>query len=157
LLLAGLAAALGLAAIVLFALTRRRGIRSDDELAEYEPAYEPTYEPEAEPVAAPSTGRAELVTPTFAPPKAWSEPRTPQARPAEAHAASLNRQALIDRMVAADPDANNPFTSPSARRRRARLMLQSMESDRWDDAELAPGFDWREMAQATAEREDATA
>jgi hypothetical protein len=151
-LLAGLAAVLGLAAIALFAITRRRGTRVDDELIEYETFYEP----EAEPVPTTPTRSAALVTPAFTPPQVWNEPRTPRTQPAEDRAAaSLNRQALIERMVAAEPDANNPFTSPGARRRRARLMLQSMESDRWDDAELAPGFDWREMAQAAAEREDA--
>lgn len=36
-----------------------------------------------------------------------------------------NREAAIARMVAAAPDAANPFTSRKARRRRARLILQS--------------------------------
>ena len=59
-------------------------------------------------------------------------------------------------MVAAEPDANNPFTSAKARRRRARLMLQSMDNNRWDDTELEPGFDWREQARATQARETET-
>jgi hypothetical protein len=36
------------------------------------------------------------------------------------------RRALIDRMVAAKPDRANPFHTPRARRRRARLILQSL-------------------------------
>ncbi|AKH41975.1 outer membrane biosynthesis protein TonB [Altererythrobacter atlanticus] len=37
------------------------------------------------------------------------------------------RDALIKRMIAARPDRANPFTSPKARRRRARLILQSLD------------------------------
>lgn len=39
------------------------------------------------------------------------------------------RADLIDRMVASPPDAINPFTSRKARRRRARLIVQSMRHD----------------------------
>ena len=52
-----------------------------------------------------------------------------------------DRQDLIDRMVAAEPDEANPFTSPKARRRRARLILQARENGQPDDA--AKPFDWR--------------
>lgn len=45
---------------------------------------------------------------------------------AVAPASPSEREALLDRMVAAAPDAANPFTSRKARRRRARLILQSM-------------------------------
>ena len=148
LLLAGLAGALGLGAIGLFAATRRRRVEPDNAMVEYEPVSEP-----AEPVLAPPTPSPSLTTPAFTPLAAWSEPHAPLAQPADNRAMNLNRDALLRRMVAAEPEANNPFTSGKARRRRARLMLQSLESDRWDDAELAPGFDWREMAQAVEERE----
>ena len=148
LLLAGLAGALGLGAIGLFAATRRRRVSPDDTVVEYEPVSEA-----AEPVAEAPQRNATLAAPTFSPLAAWSEPRVPQAQPSDRSALNFNRAALIDRMVAAEPDANNPFTTNKARRHRARLMLQSMESDRWDDAELAPGFDWREMAHAVEERE----
>ena len=148
LLLAGLAGALGLGAIGLFAATRRRRISPDDTVVEYEPVSEP-----AEPVAEVPQRYATLAAPAFTPLAAWSEPRVPQAQPSDRSAPNLNRAALLDRMVAAEPDANNPFTTAKARRHRARLMLQSLESDRWDDAELAPGFDWREMAQAVEEHE----
>ena len=148
LLLAGLAGALGLGAIGLFAATRRRKIDPVDTVA--------TFEPKAlsvEPVVAVPQRYATLVSPAFTPLPAWNEPRVPLAHPTDSRALNLNRSALIARMVAGEPDANNPFTSGKARSRRARLMLQSMENNRWEDAELAPGFDWREMAQATQERE----
>lgn len=148
LLLAALAAALGLGAIGLAAATRRRRTKPDDTLAEYEPVTSPV-----EPVAAAPQRPATLVSPAFTPLAAWSEPRAPQPQPSDSRALNLNRAALLDRMVAAEPDMNNPFTSAKGRRRRARLMLQSMDNHRWEDAELAPGFDWREMAQATQERE----
>ena len=150
LLFAGLAGALGLGAIGLFAATRRRRpIATDDNLVAYEPVSDPS---EVEPHR-----YATLVSPAFTPLPAWSEPRTPLAQQSDSRALNLNRSALIDRMVAAEPDTNNPFTSAKGRRHRARLMLQSMDSQRWDDAELAPGFDWREMAQAVEKRETADA
>ena len=152
LLLAGLAGALGLGAIGLFAATRRRRVTPDDTVAEYEPVSEPV-----EPVAEAPQRYATLAAPAFTPLKAWSEPRVPQTQPVDSRALNLNRAALLDRMVAAQPDANNPFTSGKARRHRARLMLQSLDSQRWDDAELAPGFDWREMAEAVEKRETITA
>ena len=152
LLLAGLAGVLGLGAIGLFAATRRRRVELDDAVVEYEPVTAP-----AESILAPPTPSPLLTTPAFTPLAAWSEPHAPLAHPAETRALDLNRTALIARMVAAEPDANNPFVSRKARRRRARLMLQSLENNRWEDAELAPGFDWREMAQAVAERETVTA
>ena len=148
LLLAGLAGALGLGAIGLFAATRRRKVALDEPVVEYEPVSEPD-----QPVAETPQRYATLAAPAFTPLKAWSEPRVPQTQPVDSRALNLNRAALLDRMVAAEPDANNPFTSGKARRKRARLMLQSMDSQRWDDAELAPGFDWREMAQAVEKRE----
>ena len=41
-------------------------------------------------------------------------------------ATPTEREALIERIVASPPDAANPFTSRKARRRRARIMVQSM-------------------------------
>lgn len=43
-----------------------------------------------------------------------------------APASADERAELIERMVAAAPDDANPFTSRKARRRRARLIMQSM-------------------------------
>ena len=149
LLLAGLAGALGLGAIGLFVATRRRRpVEAADTVAEYE-----SESITAEPVGETPQRYATLAAPAFTPLAAWSEPRVSHAQPTDYRALNLNRSALIGRMVAAEPDANNPFTSGKARRRRARIMLQSLDNQRWEDAELAPGFDWREMAQATHERE----
>jgi len=55
------------------------------------------------------------------------------------------RQALLDRMVAAEPDEANPFTSPKARRKRARLILQAREAEQ---GETQP-FDWRTYEPST--------
>ena len=38
------------------------------------------------------------------------------------------RQLLLDRMIAAQPDEANPFRSHKARARRARLIMQWMDS-----------------------------
>lgn len=146
LLLAGFAGALGLGAIGLFAATRRRRPIVADETQD-------AYEPASEPAAMVPQRNATLVSPAFTPLPAWSEPHAPLAQPSDSRALNLNRSALIDRMAAAEPDTNNPFTSGKARRHRARLMLQSMENNRWEDAELVAGFDWREMAQAAQQRE----
>lgn len=158
--IAGLLAALGLGGIGLLATRRRR--RVSDEVAPviipHEPAPVPTARAEspvpsfaAAPLAAQPVMQQQATQPART---AWQEPRRTAAAPA---ATRLNREALLDRMVAAEPDANNPFTSGKARRRRARLMLQSMDNNRWDDAELESGFDWREQARATQARESISA
>jgi len=157
--IAGLLAALGLGGIALFAVRRRR--RQPDEVEPAMVAEEPI------PVVPPRA--AQIPAPAFTPARAftapvmtlqqstqqtrpmWQEPRRAATAPVSAQA--NNRQALLERMVAAEPDANNPFTSAKARRRRARLMLQSMDDQRWDNTELSPGFDWREQARATREQE----
>jgi len=51
------------------------------------------------------------------------------------------RERLLDRMVAAQPDEANPFTSAKARRKRARIILQARESEQGQQSS-AP-FDWR--------------
>lgn len=57
--------------------------------------------------------------------------------PAVAPADASERDALLNRMVAAAPDAANPFTSRKARRRRARLILQSMPTQPKDRIEVS--------------------
>lgn len=105
----GVAATLLVLGGVAFAATRRRRVWEQD--ADFVPPVvnRPATRPMAErpiqterPAAAP--GMASTAAPTSAD----------------------DRAALIERMVAAAPDASNPFTSAKARRRRARLIVQSM-------------------------------
>jgi hypothetical protein len=61
------------------------------------------------------------------------------------------RDALLNRMVAARPDRANPFTSPLQRRRRAKLILQSLGTDfsdrePWIDLSQYPQ-NWPELAR----------
>ena len=170
--LAGLLAALGLGGLALFVARRRR---KPDEVAEVIVAHEPipVLPPRAAALKPVLTPAPAFMAPAmslqqFAQPAtqdatgtvgqqiarpAWQEPRRAAAAPNLGQSSQLNREALLTRMVAAEPDANNPFTSGKARRRRARLMLQSMDNHRWDDADLAEGFDWREQARATRQLE----
>jgi len=64
------------------------------------------------------------------------------------------RDALIQRMVAARPDRANPFTSPIQRRKRAKLILQSLGRDfgdhePWIDLSQYPQ-NWPELARKQA-------
>jgi len=60
------------------------------------------------------------------------------------------RQALLERMVAAAPDEANPFVSPKARRKRARIILQARDyREREADA---GGFDWRTHRSSVTQR-----
>lgn len=163
--IAGLLAALGLGGIGLFAARRRR--RQPEEVT-------PAIVAHASAPATTPRPMQPMPSPTFVAPAmalrptvsqnaqgtarpAWQEPRRADAAPSSTQARQLNREALLVRMVAAKPDANNPFTSAQGRRRRARLMLQSMDNQRWDDAELAPGFDWREQARGARAQETVSA
>ncbi len=87
---------------------------------------------------APAAGAAPAWSPM--PVKAPAEARV--QTPAAARAipsASEDRQAVLERMVAAPPDKENPFTSRKARRRRARILLQHRERQQAQES----GFDWR--------------
>ncbi|MFD2578135.1 hypothetical protein ACFSTD_04890 [Novosphingobium colocasiae] len=67
-----------------------------------------------------------------------------------------DRQALLDQMVAAEPDALNPFGSRKARLRRARLILQHREHLQTQ----GKPFDWRTYRPTSgqpADREPAVA
>jgi hypothetical protein len=67
-----------------------------------------------------------------------SEPGLPHAGAAIALPRKMpesfqEREALIERMVAAGPDRANPFTTPVKRRKRAKLILQSLGRDFGDE------------------------
>jgi hypothetical protein len=137
----GILAALGIAGIGIAAMRRRRR----------DPVYEDAeYETEplapaavAEPVPAPAPVMEAALpvaeeVPTYVAPVAAEAPPTP--RPAFAGETSTailkaaplpetaeERQELLDRMVAAEPDEGNPFTSRKGRMRRARIQLQHHE------------------------------
>jgi hypothetical protein len=64
------------------------------------------------------------------------------------------RDALLEAMVAAPPDAGNPFTSRKGRLRRARIILQSLELDQKEEA-IKP-FDWRTYNPSTSHPAPAT-
>ncbi|WP_066555348.1 hypothetical protein [Croceicoccus bisphenolivorans] len=71
-----------------------------------------------------------------------SVPNTPQGR-----------KALIDRLVRARPDRTNPFRSPSARRRRARLIVQSLKQKLTEQ----PNLDFRRFYDSFGRRRPAKA
>lgn len=93
-----------LGGVALGATRRRRTWQADATFVPpvvHRPALHPAVEPTIKP-AAPTLMRAPMVTATM-----------------------QDREWLIERMVAAAPDAANPFTSRKARRRRARLIVGS--------------------------------
>lgn len=57
------------------------------------------------------------------------------------------REQLLRDMVAAEPDESNPFLSPKARRRRARVILQHREAMQRDGSDTR--FDWRTYKPTT--------
>lgn len=59
------------------------------------------------------------------------------------------REELLRRMIEAEPDASNPFTSRKARRRRARLILQSREHGQAAPHDSNQPFDWRSYRSST--------
>lgn len=136
-----------------YAFTRRRD--EEDEVAYTTPVTEQ-----------PVTGRAVNETPLVDQPAMAAAPVTATAAPAvqpltqapsvtldrdQAPTASVmpagpvpsgaERQALLERMVAAPPDAANPFRTVKARMRRARMILAARKQALRDQATEA--FDWR--------------
>ncbi|VWX53402.1 hypothetical protein [Novosphingobium sp. 9U] len=173
--LAGLLALLGIGAVGYGAMrSRRRRVDTDEAYtAEEMVAAEPVYEEEAAPRTAPVFGTPQHVSPaaglhygfaparghasdtqvierepmTMAPPLA---PSTKRTRPAAAMPASMpetadERTTMLDRMVDAEPDEANPFTSRKSRRKRARLLLQQREAE----AQSTAAFDWRSYKSST--------
>lgn len=154
-----LLAAIGLGGIAFLVMGRRRRRRmaSEAEVHDYTP------EPAAEPAAAAGLQQPVVMTETPvranpvydvtdhpAQPALASAGASPAmtATPARSFAMGSgpvpvgdDREDLIERMVAAEPDEANPFTSRKARRRRARLILQARENGQSGDT--AKPFDWR--------------
>ncbi|TCM37692.1 hypothetical protein [Novosphingobium sp. ST904] len=133
----GLLAALGVAGAGIALMTlRRRQDRIEPDYAS--PDYtSPDYadEIEAYPATAVHPRGAEI-----APPAATAIPAAQGPVPL-----GEDRQALLETMVAAPPDAANPFTSHKARMRRARLILQHREHLQTQ----GKPFDWRTYRPTT--------
>jgi len=75
------------------------------------------------------------------------------ALPRSAPVTFVERNALLDRMIAARPDRANPFTAPLQRRKRAKLILQSLgrtfDVEPWIDLSQYPQ-NWPELARRQA-------
>lgn len=142
--LAGLLGALGLAAVggIAYAASRRRRRVIDNgydgEVVAYEPVFdEPAVNPapvQAPVFTAPAAMASALTAPLVASaPSARSTTRQgngdPIALPQEMPETFEERDALLRELVAARPDKANPFTSPRARARRAKLIIQSLGRD----------------------------
>lgn len=148
--LGGLLAALGVAVAGMAAMILRRR-RPEDVACD---AAEPSFAPEDLARAGyvhPRERGAELRPAEAAVPVGTTSLRT--ARPGASTKALAagpvplgeDRRALLDAMVAAPPDAANPFTSRKARLRRARLILQCRELRQTD----CEPFDWRTYRPTT--------
>lgn len=168
---AALLLALGLGT---FAVTRRRRRAEAQEDAVLTAPATAYAEPAPRPVVQRPVSTAPAATPVVAPQHAPAMPLdarrsigeeelVPATHPAASQPVSLDgpvpqtregRDALLDRMVSAAPDASNPFTSRKARLRRARIILQSREIDE-KNAATKP-FDWRTYQSSTSNPAPAT-
>lgn len=138
--LAGALAALGAGAIFAMTRRRRRVVAVDDRVIE--PTTRAPFVPrEPAPVVETTAQRSAYAAPTMAVAAApvasaqsrWNDGPVPMG---------TERHAMIESMVAAAPDASNPFRSAKARRRRARLILQGREQRLQDKAQQP--FDFRQ-------------
>jgi hypothetical protein len=158
----GLMVLAAIAAIVLaiwgfVAIGRRRPVdRKAAAIVERPVVTLPAPQPEAiapRPVVAESTPiPAPSVSPirTVAPAPSMAHTGAAVALPRTIPESFEERSALIDRMVAARPDRANPFRSPIQRRKRAKLILQSLgadfsDRDPWIDLSQYPQ-NWPELA-----------
>jgi hypothetical protein len=143
--IAGLAL-LGVLGAAGFAASRRS--RQRNAMAQYKVVTADSPLPVFVPIPAPARAMPEQVR------YAW----TPKAATAAAPAISdenpvptgAEREELLARMVAAEPDAANPFTSGKARRRRARIILQSREHRQQEAAAMAPNASFTASAPSLA-------
>jgi hypothetical protein len=151
--LAGLAA-IALAIWGFIAIGRRKSADRKAALLIERPVVKPR-EPEAQPVAA-EAGPTPSVSPIHpvAPAPSMAHTGASVPLPSKVPANFEERDALIKRMVAAKPDRANPFTSPIQRRKRAKLILQSLDRDfgkaeSWIDLSQYPA-NWPELARKQA-------
>ena len=147
-----LAGLIPLAAILLAVLWFRRRSRRVETIEPHEEvAHVEESAVEPEPVPAPTAREPEPVAPAAAPSLTFARapvpvaptPEAPRRHPLDGYkglpnagaAVSLpaelpdtfeERDALLKRMIAAEPDRANPFRSTKARAKRARLILQSL-------------------------------
>lgn len=155
-----LALALGLASLFVAGAKRRRRQAASDgdrtKSARMKPATD--VGDQVEPVAAAphgATGRFSLshtVSRPFGVSK-WDDPMYVNASPLAVSGRSVpdtpaGRKALIDRLVRANPDRTNPFRSSSARRRRARLIVQSLRTTMAQQ----PNLDFRRFYESFGRR-----
>lgn len=168
----GLAVALGLAGLLMAGASRRRraarpGAATPVQTAPIEPRAQPVRTAPAAPaapVAAPALrpGPGFVVTasnpaPTYA--SKWHSDGYVNASPAAPVAGRSvpntpeGRKALIDRLVRARPDPTIPFTSSAARRRRARLIVQSLQHRLAEQ----PNLDFRRFYESFGRRHPASA
>lgn len=145
------ASLLGLAVLgglgVAFATARRRRSAGEyeEEYRDLEPeAIAPEQVAPAEPMLARPEPAPVMPAPAFA-----AAPAAPGA-PAVLDS-SADREALIARMVAAPPDAENPYTSPAKRRRKARMILAARDQEQ---AEASSAFDFRSYRPTGSARVD---
>lgn len=159
----GGALALGLGFIGLFmagASRRRRGARAGAAEAVNAPVTRPLRKPMGE-----RTAPTAAAAPAFAVNHSRSQPATSKwdnagfvnASPAVSAPAvpqtAEQRKALIDRLTRARPDRAIPFKSPAARRRRARLIVQTLRQRLAEQ----PNLDFRRFYESFARRRTAMA
>jgi hypothetical protein len=139
--LAGLAA-IALAIWGFIAIGRRKPADRKAALMIERPIVKPR-----EPVAAEPTPS---VSPLHAPAPSMAHTGAAVPLPGGVPATFEERDALIKRMIAAKPDRANPFTSPIQRRKRAKLILQSIgrdfgDQEPWIDLSQYPQ-NWPDLA-----------
>lgn len=162
----GLALALGLGGLLMAgASRRRRAARAGAVVAPRDTVVEPRTEPVRQaptiaPVAAAASAfaiSASNPAPSYA--SKWNNDGYVNASPAAGVAGRAvpntpeGRRALIDRLVRARPDRTNPFTSYAARRRRARLIVQSLQQKLAEQ----PNLDFRRFYDSFGQRKAAMA
>ena len=161
--IAGLLAALGIAGLGIAAMRRRREPRYEYDEAEYATdavAAEPAPVVDVAPAVVGGTFVEEPVRPAM--PAAYAPSQMAAGSATAVMAATPlpetadERRYLLDRMVDAEPDEDNPFTSRKSRLRRARVQLQHREHQ----AELqGQSFDFRRYrpsSQTTGQTTPAT-